>query len=106
MAISPRSALFATMKVQPEPKWSLRCRNLSNRATRFTCCFSSPASPLSEALREHGLTWVLWEVGAIIVFGLASMGLDRVRRWQNERAAATIAPNGDSPAPSAPTAPE
>jgi hypothetical protein len=48
-----------------------------------------PASPLSEALREHGLTLVLWEVGAVVVFGLASMGLDRARRLRNERIAAT-----------------
>jgi len=65
-----------------------------------------PASPLSAALREHGLTWVLWEVGAIIVFGLASMGLDRVRRWRSERAAATIPASGAPPAQSAPTTPE
>ena len=65
-----------------------------------------PASPLSEALREHGLTLVLWEVGAIIVFGLASMALDRVRRWQSERAAATIPPDGNPPARPGPTAPE
>jgi len=65
-----------------------------------------PVSPLSEALREHGLTLVLWEVAAVVVFGLASMGLDRIRRLRNERAAATIpsdrAPTGNSePPPSA-----
>jgi hypothetical protein len=53
-----------------------------------------PVSPLSEALREHGLTLVVWEVAAVIVFGLASMGLDRVRRLRNERAVATIHPDG------------
>src|SRR5262249_12279528 len=53
-----------------------------------------PVSPLNEALREHGLTLVLWEVAAVIVFGLASMGLDRVRRLRNERAAATIPSDG------------
>src|SRR5262245_39985140 len=52
-----------------------------------------PPSPFRDALREHGITWVICEAAALIVFGLASMGLDRWRRLQKERASATIPPN-------------
>jgi hypothetical protein len=43
-----------------------------------------PPSPLRDALREQGWKWLLYEVAAMIVFGLASMGLDRWRRYQRE----------------------
>jgi hypothetical protein len=49
-------------------------------------------------LRENGGTWLLYEVAAMILFGLSSMGLDRLRRLQKERAAATIS-STDNPAP-------
>jgi hypothetical protein len=57
-----------------------------------------PASAARDVLREEGGTWLLAEVAAMIVFGLASMGLDRLRRLQKERAQATIAPTDDPPA--------
>ncbi len=44
-----------------------------------------PPSPFRTALREQGWQWLLVEVAFMIVFGLASMGLDRWRRWQEER---------------------
>jgi uncharacterized membrane protein len=44
-----------------------------------------PPSPLRDSLRERGWRWVLYEVAALVVVGLASMGLDRYRRWQRER---------------------
>ena len=44
-----------------------------------------PPSPFRDALRNDGWKWVLGEVAALIVLGLASMGLDRYRRWQRER---------------------
>ena len=44
-----------------------------------------PPSPFRDALRTDGWKWVLGEVAALIVLGLASMGLDRYRRWQRER---------------------
>lgn len=47
-----------------------------------------PESPFRDALRHDGWKWVLAEVGAVLVFGLASMGLDRYRRWRRESAAA------------------
>jgi Na+/proline symporter len=50
-------------------------------------------SPLRAAMRSDGWLWLLVELAAMILFGLLSMGLDRLRSLQKERAAATIAPN-------------
>jgi hypothetical protein len=44
-----------------------------------------PPSPFRDALREGGWKWLFCEVAAMIVFGLASMGLDRWRRFRQER---------------------
>ncbi len=44
-----------------------------------------PPSAFRDALRRDGWKWVLYEAGALVVVGLASMGLDRYRRWQRER---------------------
>lgn len=49
-----------------------------------------PPSPWRDGLREHGGTILLYQVAAMIVFGLASMTLDRYRRLKMERLAATI----------------
>src|SRR4051812_12647426 len=49
-----------------------------------------PPSAFRDALRNDGGQWLLYLVGAMIVFGLLSMGLDRLRRLQKERAEATI----------------
>jgi hypothetical protein len=43
-----------------------------------------PPSPLRDALREGGWKWLLAQVAVMIVLGLASMGLDRYRRWKSE----------------------
>jgi len=48
-----------------------------------------PPSPFRDALREHGWRWVLYEVAALVLVGLLSMGLDRYRRWRRESAAPT-----------------
>jgi hypothetical protein len=58
-----------------------------------------PPSDLRDALRDHGGTWLLIEVAAMIVFGLLSMGLDRLRRLQKEHSAATISPSEDPKQP-------
>ena len=44
-----------------------------------------PPSPFRESLREDGWKWVLAEVALLVALGLASMGLDRWRRWKAER---------------------
>ena len=43
-----------------------------------------PPSPFRDALRTDGWKWLLWQLAAMIVLGLASMGLDRWRRWRSE----------------------
>ena len=42
-------------------------------------------SPFLDALRTHGTEWLLAELAAMIIFGLASMGLDRLRSLKKQR---------------------
>jgi hypothetical protein len=58
-----------------------------------------PPSPWREALRREGWQWLLYEVAAMVVLGLLSMGLDRWRRWQRERHSAAVPPPGDPTRP-------
>jgi hypothetical protein len=58
-----------------------------------------PPSPVRDALRQDGWKWLLVEVAALVVFGLLSMGLDRLRRLQKERAAAKITPEPQTSEP-------
>jgi hypothetical protein len=51
-----------------------------------------PLTPFREYLRSDGWQLLLYELGAVVVLAVASMGLDRFRRLQNDRAAATIPP--------------
>jgi hypothetical protein len=51
-----------------------------------------PPSPFRDELRNDGWKWLLVEVAAMVLFGLLSMGLDRLRRLQKERAEAKITP--------------
>jgi hypothetical protein len=51
-----------------------------------------PPSPFRDALRNDGWRWLLAEVAAIVMFGLLSMGLDRLRSLQEERKQGTIPP--------------
>ena len=55
-----------------------------------------PPSEFRENLEKDGWRWLLYEVAAMIVFGLASMGLDRYRRLKKDRASATISQANDS----------
>lgn len=45
-----------------------------------------PPSPFRDSLRENGWRWLLYQVAGMIVAGLASMGLDRWRRYRQEKA--------------------
>jgi hypothetical protein len=45
---------------------------------------AAPPSPLRDALRRDGWLWLLIEAAAILVLALASMGLDRWRRWRHQ----------------------
>jgi hypothetical protein len=44
-----------------------------------------PPSPFRDALRQDGWKWLLYEVAALVIVGLLSMGLDRWRRHRAER---------------------
>jgi len=44
-----------------------------------------PQSAFRDALRTDGWQWLLYEVGAMILFGVLSMGLDRLRILKKER---------------------
>jgi hypothetical protein len=50
-----------------------------------------PPDAFRDALRADGWQWLLWQLPALILFGLLGMGLDRLRRLQKERAEAKIA---------------
>src|SRR5262249_21667281 len=51
-----------------------------------------PPSAFRDALRADGGRWLLYEVAALVVFGVASMGLDRLRALQKGRSGGTILP--------------
>jgi hypothetical protein len=58
----------------------------------------APPSPFRDTLREDGWLWLLYEVAAMVLFGLLSMGLDRLRSLQKERSEGTISQGkNDSP---------
>jgi hypothetical protein len=56
-----------------------------------------PPSAWRDALRSEGWKWLVYEVAVMIVFGFLSMGLDRLRSLQKERAARTIPPAPKDP---------
>jgi hypothetical protein len=51
-----------------------------------------PPSEFRDALRSQGGRWLLYELAAMAVLGLASMGLDRLRSLQKQRSGDTIPP--------------
>ncbi len=51
-----------------------------------------PPSSFRDALRTDGIKWLLYEVVVMMIFGLASMGLDRWRRYKKERSQPPPAP--------------
>ena len=59
-----------------------------------------PESEFRDALRANGGRWLLWELAAMGVFGVASMTLDRLRSLKKEKVAGTIAQEeGPQPSP-------
>lgn len=56
-----------------------------------------PPSPFRDALRERGWIWTLGALAALVLLGILSMGLDRLRRLQRERAERKIAVSDDRP---------
>lgn len=59
-----------------------------------------PPSPLRDSLRQNGWRWLLYQVAAMTVLSLLSMGLDRLRRLQKERLVDKITPEEKDPKPS------
>jgi hypothetical protein len=51
-----------------------------------------PPSAFRDYLRSDGWQLLLYQVAAVVVLGLLSMALDRLRRLQKDRAARTIPP--------------
>lgn len=49
-----------------------------------------PPSELRDLLRSDGWKWLLYELAALVLFALLSMGLDRLRSLQNPRPEVTI----------------
>jgi hypothetical protein len=45
-----------------------------------------PPSAFRESLHSNGWQWLLYELGAMIIFAVLSMGLDRLRTLKKERA--------------------
>ena len=52
-----------------------------------------PKVGFHQLIKRDGVWWVLYEVAALIVLSLLSMGLDRLRTLKKERAAKTIGPS-------------
>jgi hypothetical protein len=59
-----------------------------------------PKEGFHQLVKRDGIWWVLYEVIAIIVLSLLSMGLDRLRSLQKERTARTIPPSDPASPPS------
>ena len=51
----------------------------------FEAGMSTGHSPFRDALLADGWKWLLYEVAAVIVLGIACMGLDRWRTARKER---------------------
>ena len=60
-----------------------------------------PTSPFRDALRQDGWKWLLYEVTALVIVGLLSMGLDRWRRYRRE-SSRTAAPSESPTEPGRP----
>jgi len=59
-----------------------------------------PPSPFRDSLRQDGWKWLLVEVAAMVILGLASMGLDRLRRLKKDREEAKLSQETNVPPPS------
>jgi hypothetical protein len=57
-----------------------------------------PLLPFRDAVRADGGRWLLYEVGLMIVLGIASMVVDRLRALQKEKGPGTIPPSRETPA--------
>lgn len=58
-----------------------------------------PREGFHQIIKRDGVWWVVYEVVAIIVLSLLSMGLDRLRSLKRERAAKRIPPTEEPTSP-------
>src|SRR5262249_20280946 len=54
-----------------------------------------PKEGFHQVIKRDGSWWVVYELVALIVLGVLSMGLDRLRSLKKDRAANTIPPSQD-----------
>jgi hypothetical protein len=59
-----------------------------------------PKEGFHQLIKRDGIWWVVYEVVALIILSLLSMGLDRLRSLQKERRGRTIPPNDQESSPS------
>jgi len=52
-----------------------------------------PKEGFHQIIKRDGIWWVVYEMAALVVLSVLSMGLDRLRTLQKERAAKTIPPS-------------
>jgi len=95
-AAEPRNPFYMLLLLA-----SLACVVLEEKAIAMG--ENPPPSPFRDALRNDGGRWLLYEVAAMIVFGIASMFLDRCRRYCDSKTAVVIS-GSDRPAEPAPSA--
>jgi hypothetical protein len=55
-----------------------------------------PPSPFRQALRTDAPKWLLYELAVMGVFAFLSMGLDRLRSLQKERATSRMPPSASA----------
>ena len=58
-----------------------------------------PKEGFHQLIKRDGVWWVVYEVAALVVLSMLSMGLDRLRSLKKERAAKTI-PSDERASPS------
>jgi hypothetical protein len=59
-----------------------------------------PKQGFHQLLKRDGIWWVVYELIALVVLSVLSMGLDRLRSLKKERAAKTIRPSERTSSPS------
>jgi hypothetical protein len=62
-----------------------------------------PKEGVHQVIKREGVWWVVYEVVALVVLSLLSMGLDRLRSLKKERAAKTIPASEQPPSSPAPS---
>jgi hypothetical protein len=62
-----------------------------------------PKEGFHQLVKSQGMWWLLYQLAAIVILSILSMGLDRLRSLQKERAARTISSSSNHPSREPPT---